>query len=679
MNIELKNIIEEIYSRIIRNDCLKKGLLSFTVHGSCTKICESDRYIDYDAMFIYSDESIIDALKSHENFLSSICEEMSSEDVVCFYTTKSGPMHPLKKTTDGDIINLEKKKVIFLHISIFSESDYSGKRIETAPSPLLANEWQKLQPNLGVPLGDFRKIPKLEIKDLIYAGLGIDDCIQMLKTQNRGHWVWENQQMKWGRTKLTDFDDYEMIIYSLKWCIHNSVEFLSQILPIKKTVNKEDVFTKHFIPRSQTSNLIQLLDFCNKVKDHRINYSCEPITFRKKYNVSDLQDKIISILISVKERLLSINLLSEFQMKLPSISKEVPINISIDLRKMFNDALQKKPYDKVFIITDANISSHYDLKPWVSEFNISSYEYVIEDSTEKSPVTLLNILKYAEEQQLTRSTLTILFGGGSVGNLGGMVAGLYHRGIDFIHIPTTLLAQLDSSVGCKQSVNGFASKNKFGLFHPPESININILFNATLNEGHVRSGLMEALKHGLCQSNTLADEVIDYCNKYLNNDNGVQIKLDALEKIIIKTIELKLQYMTLDPLENSPEQHLELGHKIGHALEFASKETVPHGISVAFGTLAEAYLFYKRNLIEYDFLMKILSYTKQITYGLSIDDKCLGDIKNTILLDNKRKMNEIPIVLLDAIENPKSVAITLDEKTLHEIDEAVKYAKSVLL
>ncbi|MDR2832205.1 MAG: hypothetical protein LBV67_00650, partial [Streptococcaceae bacterium] len=301
-----------------------------------------------------------------------------------------------------------------------------------------------------------------------------------------------------------------------------------------------------------------------------------------------------------------------------------------------------------------------------------------ENNSVKSPEKLLQVLEFAEKSEITTSSLVILFGGGSIGNLGGMVAGLCFRGIDFIHIPTTLLAQLDSSIGCKQSVNGFISKNKFGLFHTPQSININLLFNDTLEEIHIRSGLIEALKHGFCQSEELTNDVVAYSAKNLNVKNNQCVDLETLENIIHKTIEYKLQYMDVDPYENSPEQHLELGHKIGHALEFAASETIPHGICVAFGMIAEAKYFLIQNEISSNLLQSLINSIKKVVNG--IDNLCFIDNKkiiNNISMDNKIKKNKIPLVLLKAIQKPESVYVLLDNNSIKIIEHSLNYTKEV--
>ena len=388
-----------------------------------------------------------------------------------------------------------------------------------------------------------------------------------------------------------------------------------------------------------------------------------------------ITEKVISVLQSTKEKLQLIQRVSHFEYKLPNLEKETPIYYDVNLKKLLYNAVNKKDYDKIILITDANVARFYDIKPWIAEYNKPCEEFIVKDNvSDKSPSKLFEILEFLEKSGITTTSLLILFGGGSIGNMGGVAAGLCFRGIDFLHVPTTLLAQLDSSIGCKQSVNGFISKNKFGLFHVPESININILFNDTLEKEHLQSGLVEALKHGLCQSQDLANDVIVYCEENLSIGGNIE----KLENILLKTIKYKLEYMQEDPYENSPNQHLELGHKIGHAVEFLAKEKIPHGICVAFGIIAEAKYFSLQNVISPKLMQLLENYLVKAVgriRGLcSIDNERIIDC---LFLDNKIKKNQLPLVLLKGIEKPESTMVSLDKNSTELIIQSINYAKEV--
>jgi len=676
-NMAVQNVIDTIISDLKGNSGLADGLLSLVLHGGAPLFEDGDRYLDVDIIFLYKDNAIPIALREIKKTFSALCHDLNKVNNKAFFAIKSGPMHPLREKETEPLFNINNQRIIFFHISVFSESDYTCKNTYAAPSPLLAYRWQNLKPAFGQPLSVFRSIDKITVDDIIVSGLGIDDTIFMLTNKERGCWVWESGDMVWHKEPFKDFDDYEMAVYALKWCVNNSLSYLSQILPIKLTEERRaDAFAIHFLKQPVLADYYSIIGFEANIKNYRKQFVENPASFRKLFDIKKLTEIVIFILHSAKEKLQLIQKISNHKYKLPNFDKEIPICCNSDLKKLLKNAVSKKDYDRIVLITDGNVAEFYDLKPWIAEWKRPFVEYVIKgDIGDKSPKKLLEILKFLEKSGISTESLLILFGGGSVGNMGGMAAGLCFRGVDFIHVPTTLLSQLDSSIGCKQSVNGFISKNKFGLFHAPESINISILFNDTLSKKQLQSGLVEALKHGLCQSKKLVKDVAAYGNRVCDENYG---DLVALENIILRTIEFKLQYMKLDPFEKSPNQHLELGHKIGHAIEFATKEKIPHGICVAFGIIAEAKFFAIQNAISPQFMQSLTNYVKGIV--TNIDDLHLinnTEIINKLFLDNKIKKNKIPLVLLKTLLKPESVFISLDSKSTEIINQSLNYAKEV--
>ena len=417
--------------------------------------------------------------------------------------------------------------------------------------------------------------------------------------------------------------------------------------------------------------------FKNNIKFHREQFVKSPQRFRETFDIKAITENVIAILQSTREKLQTIQRILHREYKFPSLKKEVPIYYCLNLKRLLHKAISKKDYDKVVLITDGNAANFYDIKPWIAEWCMPCEELIIKDNVrDKTPRKLFEILEFLEKSGAMTASLIILFGGGSIGNMGGMAVGLCFRGIDFLHVPTTLLAQLGSSIGCKQSVNGFISKNKFGLFHSPESVNINILFNDTLEEKHLKSGLVEALKHGFCQSQDLANDVIAYCGENLETD----VSIEKLESIILKTIEYKLEYMQVDPLENSPDQHLELGHKIGHAVEFAMGEKISHGLCVAFGIIAEAKFFLLQNIMPLHIMQLLENYLKK-TIGHIQGVNYIEDTRiiDNLFLDNKIRKNKIPLVLLREIGMPESVEFFLDRDSTDIIQLSIDYAKEVFL
>ncbi|MCZ4107775.1 3-dehydroquinate synthase [Brevundimonas diminuta] len=180
---------------------------------------------------------------------------------------------------------------------------------------------------------------------------------------------------------------------------------------------------------------------------------------------------------------------------------------------------------------------------------------------------------------LDRKSLVVALGGGVVGDLAGLAAALFMRGIDFVQIPTTLLAQVDSSVGGKTAIDTARGKNLIGAFHQPRRVLADIEALATLPARQVRSGWAEVLKHGLICDAAFFD--------WLGGEgaSGARGDLDALERAVIRSVEIKARIVGEDEKEAGRRALLNLGHTFGHALEaeLAFDETLTHGEAVALG------------------------------------------------------------------------------------------------
>ena len=251
-NENVKALIDAVILDLKGNENLNNGLLSLNLHGGAQFFENEDKYLDVDIIFIYKDSVISSALHEINMAFTSLCSRLNISNNFAFFAIKSGPMHPLRENEDTPLFDLNTKRIIFFHISLFSESDYTCKNSDSAPSTLLANGWQHLQPVIGLPLSTFRTVEKLSVEDVVEAGLGINDTISMLRNKEKGYWVHEANRMVWGKEKFRDFDDYEMAIYALKWCVNNSLNYLSQILPIKFDKTKMTFLliiflNKHFI------------------------------------------------------------------------------------------------------------------------------------------------------------------------------------------------------------------------------------------------------------------------------------------------------------------------------------------------------------------------------------------------------------------------------------------------
>lgn len=248
-----------------------------------------------------------------------------------------------------------------------------------------------------------------------------------------------------------------------------------------------------------------------------------------------------------------------------------------------------KKYRKVIFLVDEN--THIHCLPLVFELlNVDSCDLIEIESGEenKNLATCTGIWETLQDYNVEKNDLLINTGGGMISDIGGFAAATYKRGIPFIHIPTTLLAQVDASLGGKTGIDMGHVKNAIGTISFPEAVFIDPVFLETLGERHVRSGLAEVIKHAL-----IADKQHFSVCKNLDHSPGAGTYENRLD-LIRASAAIKLRILEEDPYEKSSRKLLNFGHTFGHAFESLSlekgKETLLHGEAVAAGMICETYL-----------------------------------------------------------------------------------------
>jgi 3-dehydroquinate synthase len=192
-----------------------------------------------------------------------------------------------------------------------------------------------------------------------------------------------------------------------------------------------------------------------------------------------------------------------------------------------------------------------------------------------------------------RGSVVIAFGGGIVGDVGGFLAAIYMRGLAYVQVPTTFLAQVDSSVGGKTGVNLPEGKNLVGSFHHPLAVFADVDLLGTLPDRELRAGLMESVKAGIIRDRSLVRFMEEHADEVLGRDSK------ALERVIAASIRMKAGVVNLDERENGLRMILNLGHTLGHALEQAThSKTVLHGEAVGWGMIAALHLARRRGTIS---------------------------------------------------------------------------------
>lgn len=325
-----------------------------------------------------------------------------------------------------------------------------------------------------------------------------------------------------------------------------------------------------------------------------------------------------------------------------------PIYFIEDTYQPLIDLVEKKNYSKIFILVDTH-TNEYCLMYFLQKFPFEVEVIEIETGEEyKNIETCLGVWGAMSELGADRKSLLINLGGGVVTDLGGFVASTYMRGIDFINIPTSLLAMVDASVGGKTGVDLGMLKNQIGVINTPEQICIDIQYLQTLPSEELRSGLAEMFKHGL-----IYDE--NYWNQMTRLSD---FSLEDLQGLIYDSVQIKNQIVTQDPTEKGLRKILNFGHTLGHAIESfclqnEHRRRLLHGEAIIIGIILASFLSVKKTSFpqgKCDFIKEnLLQYFEQQSFTKNE----ISEIISLMKFDKKNSHGAINFVLLEDIANPK--------------------------
>ena len=326
---------------------------------------------------------------------------------------------------------------------------------------------------------------------------------------------------------------------------------------------------------------------------------------------------------------------------------------------------QKYSASKIFILVDEN-SMNYCLPELIIKAEALKNAEIIEISSGEDNKNLeicIQLWKVLTELKADRKSLLINLGGGVITDMGGFISSTYKRGIDFINIPTTLLSQVDASIGGKTGVDLESLKNQVGLFCNPKAVFIYPGFLKSLSKREILSGYAEVIKHGL-----IADKTYWELIKKMDFSNN-----DSWEKIIYHSVSIKNQIVNEDPFENNIRQHLNFGHTIGHALESYFMEdaqnSLLHGEAIAVGMICEAYLSHLKTGLKKEELDEICEYILKLFKPVNIELTSHHRLMELMLHDKKNEKNYIHFSLLASIGSSKH-----NKKcTSDQIAESLKY------
>jgi 3-dehydroquinate synthase len=314
--------------------------------------------------------------------------------------------------------------------------------------------------------------------------------------------------------------------------------------------------------------------------------------------------------------------------------------------------LTQKRYTKIALLADENtLRFCYPLVekqlPTHTVLNLPAGE------EHKKLESCTHIWQQMTQLLLDRHSLLLVLGGGVLGDMGGFCAATYKRGIDFILIPTTLLAQADASIGGKLGIDFQHYKNHIGVFQQPVLTLLHSGFLKTLPAHELRSGFAEVIKHALISDWPLWNEI-----------RSRQLADQDWQKLLRHSAEFKYSIIEQDPTEKGIRKILNAGHTIGHALEsylLENDRKVMHGEAVAAGLVAEGYLSFLKGLMSEESLFGVAAYIQKIFGKIDVKSDELEAVARYALQDKKNKENEILTVLLKQGSAGWDYAISLQD------------------
>ncbi len=314
-----------------------------------------------------------------------------------------------------------------------------------------------------------------------------------------------------------------------------------------------------------------------------------------------------------------------------------------DFWQNFNDFLRQKKYSKIAVLVDENTKR--DCLPILRQkTNFQDFTIISIPSGEayKTIQTCQDIWNNMMATDLERSSLTINLGGGVIGDMGGFCASTFKRGMDFIQMPTTLLSQVDASIGGKLGIDFSDVKNSIGIFKNPLGVYIDPTFLKTLPRREIRSGFAEIIKHSLIA----------------NHEQWVTLsQIDSLDDVrwedyLKPSLLIKKRIVERDPFEKGLRKALNFGHTIGHAVEsWALKSTNPllHGEAIAIGMICETWLSHKIIGLPFEKVEEIASCLLRLYDAYELNESAFHEMIRLMQKDKKNENQQINFSLINPI------------------------------
>lgn len=323
--------------------------------------------------------------------------------------------------------------------------------------------------------------------------------------------------------------------------------------------------------------------------------------------------------------------------------------------------------NKVLLVVNEKVNRLYK-----DELNFkNSIKFVLKDGEDqKNFKNYQKILKFASENKLERKDAIVAIGGGVVGDMAGFAAATYLRGIDFIQIPTTLLACVDSSVGGKVGINTEFGKNLVGSFYQPKAVFCNLNFLKTLDDRQFKTGLAEIVKYAYIEKSAQAKEDYGFFEFLSNNSDRILSREEnALAEIIAISLNLKASVVAKDEKEQGLRRILNFGHTLGHAIEkLTNYKRFTHGEAVAIGMSFVLNLALEKELISQEYFQQSFELLKEYSLIKVIPRLDEAKLINAMNLDKKVEDGKINFIL----PTSKSTVECYSDITKEEIKKCLK-------
>ena len=319
---------------------------------------------------------------------------------------------------------------------------------------------------------------------------------------------------------------------------------------------------------------------------------------------------------------------------------------------------------RILIVSDSNVFPLYGeaVTNILSECFDVVASYVIPSGEENKTLDQVrNIYEALIKSGLDRHDMIAALGGGVTGDMAGFTAATYLRGIRFIQIPTTLLAQVDSSIGGKTGVDFDGYKNMVGAFHQPSLVYTNVETLKTLPDDQFASGMGEVLKHGLIRDAEYYEWLLDHMEEIEARDSLCLMKVVEGSNLVKRAVVEK------DPTEKGERAILNFGHTIGHAIETGKQFELLHGECVALGCIAAAYISWSRGNIDFNDYYEIRDMSVAFGLPMSFDSLPTDKVLEALKKDKKRDGDHIRFILLDKIGK----AVIVNDVTNEELTNAI--------